>query len=253
MSQDKTGLPTLIKLLANEVRWNIIKVLIESDYRVYELVELTGQPMNLVSYHLKQLRDDQMVITRRSDADGRDIYYSLDMDRLKESYQQLGMILHPTFLDQGMTGLTDPIATPNGKHPATRILILCTHNSARSQMAEGLMRHLGGNHVEVHSAGNHPTAVRQDAIETMAQMDIDISKYEVNHIDEYLGQHFDYVITVCDLAREVCPTFPGGKHLHWGLQDPTTVADATERHEAYRLIAERLKSRIRFFLETIIT
>ena len=101
----------------------------------------------------------------------------------------------------------------------TRVLFLCTHNSARSQMAEGLLRHLAGDRFEVVSAGTEATFVRPEAIEAMAELGADISGQESKALERYLGEPFDYVVTVCDDANEACPTFPGAKHrLHWSFQ-----------------------------------
>jgi arsenate reductase len=102
-----------------------------------------------------------------------------------------------------------------------RVLILCTGNSARSQMAEGLLRHDAGNVFEVESAGTKPGTVRSEAIATMREIGIDISGYRYKHVDEFDGRRFDYVITVCDNAKESCPVFPGAaKRLHHSFDDP---------------------------------
>src|SRR6185295_3636648 len=105
-----------------------------------------------------------------------------------------------------------------------RVLILCTGNSARSQMAEGLLRHLAGERFEVESAGVEPSHVRPQAIEAMREAGIDISHQRSKSVDEFAGQEFDYVITVCDNARERCPVFPGKtKRIHWSFDDPATA------------------------------
>jgi arsenate reductase len=102
-----------------------------------------------------------------------------------------------------------------------RVLILCTGNSARSQMAEGLLRHDGGDKFEVESAGVNPTRIRPEAVEAMREIGIDISGHRVKSADEFVGQEFDYIITVCDNARETCPVFPGNaERLHHSFEDP---------------------------------
>ena len=102
-----------------------------------------------------------------------------------------------------------------------KVLILCTGNSARSQMAEGLLRHEAGDRFEVFSAGTRPTHVRPEAIEAMAEIGIDISSHRSKSVDEFVGQDLDYVITVCSNAKETCPVFPGAtKRLHWPFDDP---------------------------------
>jgi arsenate reductase len=132
-----------------------------------------------------------------------------------------------------------------------RVLILCTGNSARSQMAEGLLRHLGKGEYEVHSAGTHPSFVRPEAIEVMKEVDIDISSHRSKSIDEFTGQQFDYVITVCSKASENCPVYPGAERLAWDFDDPAAV-EGTEAHRlaAFRRIRDELVGRLRLFLET---
>jgi protein-tyrosine-phosphatase len=111
-----------------------------------------------------------------------------------------------------------------GKRPF-RILFLCTHNSARSQLAEGIMRSVAGAAVEVYSAGSEPDEVHPLAIEAAAVLGIDISGQESKHMDQFVGQTFDYVITVCDRVRESCPVFPNDpQKIHWSFADPTAVA-----------------------------
>lgn len=103
----------------------------------------------------------------------------------------------------------------------TRVLILCTGNSCRSQMAEGVLRHYGGNQFEVESAGSEPSKVNPIGIQVMKEIGIDISGHRSKHLKEFLGQLFDYVITVCDKANQSCPVFPGNsKRLHWPFPDP---------------------------------
>ena len=137
-----------------------------------------------------------------------------------------------------------------------RVLILCTGNSARSQMAEGLFRRETGESCEVFSAGTKPSQVRPEAIVAMSEIGIDISGHRSKSVDEFIGQEFDYVITVCDHAKELCPVFPGRtKHLHWSFNDPAAVQGSEEeRKAAFRTIRDELHERIRFFLnETAIT
>ena len=105
-----------------------------------------------------------------------------------------------------------------------KILILCTGNSARSQMAEGLLRHEAGDHFEVHSAGTKPTRVRPEAVAVMAEIGIDISSHRSKSVDEFIVQLLDYVVTVCDNANETCPVFPGNvQRLHWPFPDRAAV------------------------------
>ena len=108
--------------------------------------------------------------------------------------------------------------------PKQKVLFICTHNSARSQMAEGLLNALYGDRYEAYSAGTQPTEVNPYAIKVMAEMGIDISKHRSKSVEEFRGKKFDYVVTVCDHAKETCPFFPGGeKYLHQGFKDPSDL------------------------------
>ena len=131
-----------------------------------------------------------------------------------------------------------------------RVLILCTGNSARSQMAEGLLRHIAGDRFEVASAGVSPTRVRQEAIEAMRETGIDISNHHSKSVDEFVEQEFDYVITVCDNANEQCPIFPGKTtRIHWSLEDPAAVeGDDLTRLDAFRQVRDEISNRLRFFV-----
>lgn len=127
-----------------------------------------------------------------------------------------------------------------------RVLFICTHNSARSQMAEGLLRHLGGERFEVFSAGTEATYVRPLAIRAMAELGIDISQQRSKTLERYLGEPFDEVITVCDTAAEACPIFPGAaRRLHWSLEDPSKATGSeAEQLEVYRKVRDDTRSRI---------
>jgi arsenate reductase len=124
-----------------------------------------------------------------------------------------------------------------------RILILCTGNSARSQMAEGLLRHDAGERFTVESAGTKPSAVRPEAIAVMSELGIDISTQRSKHVDEFQGQRFDYVITVCDNAREACPVFFGAtKRLHHSFDDPAAFhGSEVERLARFRRVRDELR------------
>jgi arsenate reductase len=132
-----------------------------------------------------------------------------------------------------------------------RVLILCTGNSARSQMAEGLLRHDGGTAFEVSSAGTKPSHVRPEAIAAMHEIGIDISGHRSKSVDEFGGQAFDGVITVCDNAKESCPIFPATtKRIHWSLDDPAAVQGTEEqRLAAFRRVRDQLRTLLRQFRE----
>lgn len=127
-----------------------------------------------------------------------------------------------------------------------RVLFLCTHNSARSQMAEGLLRGLAGDRFEAMSAGTEATRVRPEAISAMSDLGIDISRQESKTLERYLEETFDYVVTVCNEANEACPFFPGAKRrLHWSLPDPSQAGGTDkERREVFRSVRDRLRSHI---------
>ena len=128
----------------------------------------------------------------------------------------------------------------------SRVLFLCTHNSARSQMAEGLLRQLAGDRFEVMSAGTEATHIRPLAIRAMDEIGIDISGQESKTLDRYLDEPFDYVITVCDDANEACPFFPGAANrLHWSFEDPSRVEGSEEERLAvFRSVRNRIRERI---------
>jgi arsenate reductase (thioredoxin) len=127
-----------------------------------------------------------------------------------------------------------------------RVLFLCTHNSARSQMAEGLLRHLAGDRFEAHSAGTEATRVRPLAVRAMGEMGVDISGQESKTLDRYLKEPFDYVITVCDDANEACPFFPeAANRLHWSFEDPSKAEGSEEERLAvFRSVRDRIRQRI---------
>ena len=127
-----------------------------------------------------------------------------------------------------------------------RVLFICTHNSARSQMAEGLLRHLGNERFEVFSAGTEATFVRPMAIQAMAELGIAISHQQSKTLDRYLGDPFDDVITVCDTAAEACPVFPGAtRRRHWSFEDPSKATGSeTEQLKVYRKVRDDIRERI---------
>jgi arsenate reductase len=127
-----------------------------------------------------------------------------------------------------------------------RVLILCTGNSARSQMAEGLLREIAGDRFDVASAGVAPSAVRSEAIKAMSEIGIDISDHRSKSVDEFTDQQFDYIITVCENARESCPVFPGSsERIHWSFDDPAAVqGDEQTRLAAFRRVRDEIRKRL---------
>jgi arsenate reductase len=130
-----------------------------------------------------------------------------------------------------------------------RVLFLCTHNSARSQMAEGLLRRMAGDRFEVFSAGTEATRVQPLAIQAMREIGIDISGHTSKTLDAFRGETFDYVITVCDRANESCPIFPGQtERIHWSFDDPTAATGKDEeRLRVFRQVRDAIQQRLRMF------
>lgn len=249
--------PLVLTLLAHEVRWTLLRALVHSDYRVHELGAIVGRPLNLVSYHLKQLRDHQLVTERRSSADARDLYYHLDLPYLQTLYRDSGMALHPTLIPAAPGQPTEGDLAPAAEQaapagPPTRILFLCTHNSARSQMAEAITRHLGQGQVQVFSAGSAPSAIHPDALRALAAIGVSAEGQAPKHMEQFAHETFDYIITVCDQVRESCPVFPNDpEHIHWSFADPAAIADGAARQRAFQQIARELNTRIRLLLALI--
>ena len=131
-----------------------------------------------------------------------------------------------------------------------RVLILCTGNSARSQMAEGLLRHDGGDDFDVASAGVEASFVRPQSIEAMREIGVDISGHRSKSVDEFRGREFDYVITVCDNANERCPVFPGKtQRIHWSFDDPAAAeGDEPARLAVFRRVRDEIRERLRSFI-----
>ena len=238
--------PPFLQLAGHHLRWRLLSELARSDRRVGELCALAERPQSLVSYHLRRLRDGGLVSTRRSAADGRDTYYVLDLARCSELLSSAGASLHP--------GLAP---APRERHvrrsPLARVLFLCTGNSARSQMAEALCERLSGGAVSAVSAGSHPKPLHANAIRVMREHGIDLAGRRSKHLSEFSARRFDYVISLCDRVREVCPEFPGGPELiHWSIPDPAREPGTDEETlPAFERTAAELSARIGFLIEAI--
>jgi len=128
-----------------------------------------------------------------------------------------------------------------------RVLFLCTGNSVRSQMAEGLLRHLAGARFDVYSAGASPKGLHKASIAAMNEIGIDISQHRSKALEEFSGERFDYVITVCDRAKQQCPVFPGATPIHWGFDDPAE-APQEQQAETFRRVRDEIGQRLRLFL-----
>ena len=236
--------PAFVKLVGHPVRWRLLEALVESDRAVRELTELVAEPQNLVSYHLRQLRDGGLVSARRSSFDARDSYYSVDLAHCRDELQAVGGALHP-----GLSLLPGEPDAPSTKR-RQRVLFLCTGNSARSQIAEALLTNLSGGAVDVVSAGSNPKVVHPNAVRVLRTRGIDISGNRTKHLDEFAGQRFDAVITLCDRVREVCPEFPRHpRQVHWSIPDPALEGSTSRAsYPAFERTAVELESRIAFLL-----
>jgi ArsR family transcriptional regulator, arsenate/arsenite/antimonite-responsive transcriptional repressor / arsenate reductase (thioredoxin) len=249
-SPAQTAPPSFLSLAGHPVRWRLLNDLAHSDRRVGELCARLELPQNLVSYHLGRLRAEGVVSRRRSAADGRDSYYVLELDRCGELLSGAGSALHPGL--RLAPTRPDPTA-PAARQRRARVLFLCTGNSARSQMAEALAEHMGAGVVEARSAGSHPKPLHPNAIRALRDRGIDIAGRRSKHMDEFSGQRFEYVISLCDRVREVCPEFPGHPDLiHWSIPDPGREPGGDSRtYPAFERTAAELARRIAFMLELI--
>ncbi len=228
-----------LKLLADDTRWRLIRALRHSDRQAGELAQACQLPNNLVSYHLGLLRQAGLVQMHRSDADARVLYYGLDFPALQDAYQQIGAALPlPTITSAPLS--------------ATTVVFLCTHNSARSQMAEGWLRHLSGGVIIARSAGVTPTTLHPLAVQVMAEAGIDIG-YQRSKGLESLEAIPDVVVTVCDVAREHCPTeLQRVPFLHWSIADPARVAgEEPIRIAAFRTAQEQIRDRVQGLLRSV--
>ncbi|MEO3867602.1 ArsR family transcriptional regulator [Nonomuraea sp. B12E4] len=245
---DQAAPPPFVRLAAHEVRWRLLSELARSDLRVRELVALVGEPQNLISYHLRLLRSGGLVHARRSSFDGRDSYYHLDLERCADALADAGAALHPA-LRLLPAEPARPAAISVAETPS--VLFLCTGNSARSPIAEALLRHRVGGRAQVTSAGSAPKArLHPHAARVLRRRyDIDLADQRPRHLDTMTGRHFDYVITLCDKVREVCPDFGDHpQHLHWSIPDPAATSGdetAAEIHRAFDRTAAEIDIRIR--------
>jgi DNA-binding transcriptional ArsR family regulator len=214
-----------LQLAGHPVRWRLLRELARTDRQVRELTSLTGHPQSLVSYHLGRLRAAQLVSARRSSADGRDAYYTVDLARCGELLAAAGGALHPAL------GPGQPQA-PAPRAPA-RVLFLCTGNGARSQMAEALAQQRSDGLVQAFSAGSHPRSLHPNTVRVMTEHGIDVRGRAAKHLSVFAADRFGYVITLCDRVREVCPEFPAIPGTSTGAS-PTRPRPVTPTRRATR-------------------
>jgi ArsR family transcriptional regulator, arsenate/arsenite/antimonite-responsive transcriptional repressor / arsenate reductase (thioredoxin) len=241
--------PSFARLAGHPVRWRLLGELARSDRRVRELTALVGQPQNLVSYHLGKLRSAGLVSARRSSADGRDAYYTVELDRFGELLAATGQAVHP-----GLR-LAPVVSAGPASHPAAaaRLLFLCTGNSARSQIAEALAVARSQGRAEAFSAGSRPKPLHANTGRVVRERGIDPGCRASKHLSLFTAEQFSHVITLCDKVREVCPDFPGHPgYIHWSIPDPAASgADDQATLPLFREVAAKLETRVTYLLAGI--
>lgn len=235
-----------MRLAAHPIRWRLLSALAATDLRVRELIGVVDEQQSLVSYHLRLLRDAGMVTANRSTLDGRDSYYHLDLDRCADQLAASGGALHPALRQSLATGVADAQAA----YRPVAVLFVCTGNSARSPIAEALLRQATRGQVEVVSAGSHPKPrIHADAVRVLRdQFDIDLADQRPRHLDEVADRRFDFVVTLCDKAREVCPELTDHP-IHWSLPDPAAAGSDA----AFADTAREIHTRVRHLLPLLRT
>lgn len=246
MTTSLYSLPDFLKVVAHETRWRILTHLASSEYSVAELAIALREAPSLVADHVQMLHDRGLITQRRSLSDEHIRYYSFNLEAVRTQYFQIGEALHPALFSSSQFPRV-PV-TPSPK-PA-RVLFLCTENSARSQMAEALLTSISHGTVEAVSAGSHPTQIHPYALRALAAVGIDISQKKSRHVDQFVDQTFDRVITLCDRMHESCPhVLDDTNALHWGFPDPALVQGTEEqRYRAFEQTGLQLATRIRYLL-----
>ncbi len=237
----------MVRLLANPVRWKLVRQLAFSDQRVWELAKILGQPQNLVSYHLRQLRAGGLVTSRRSSFDARDAYYSLNLSACSQALSDVAAAVHPGLVHWPGARQAEDFGQAG---PAQRVLFVCNGNSGRSPMAQALLAHSTGSRIEAGSAGIRPRPVHSMAVAVMRdRYGIDIARHRPVPVEAVAGWRFDYVISLCDKAREACPEFSGQPgRMHWSLPDPASAKGGLAAYSAFESTAADLEARIGYLL-----
>lgn len=238
--------PAFLQLAGHPLRWRLLGELARSDRSVNEMTGLVGEPQNLVSYHLGKLRDGGLVSARRSSADRRDSYYKLELARVGDLLSAAGGALHP-----GLRFATP--ALEDARIGSVKVLFLCTGNSARSQMAEALARDRSDGAIQAYSAGSDPKPLHPNAVKVMRdECGLEIADQASKHLDVFAGQRFDWVISLCDRVREVCPEFPGQPEtVHWSIANPATGEADNVTYPLFQHVAAELATRIAFLLAVL--
>jgi protein-tyrosine-phosphatase/DNA-binding transcriptional ArsR family regulator len=234
-------MPSVLPLAGHPVRWRLLAELAGGDRAVRELAALVGERQNLVSYHLRLLRDGGLVTSRRSSADRRDSYYALDLAGCRDRLAAAGTALHA-----GLRLVPAPPRPPGrGAARPVRVLFVCTGNSARSRMAEAMLRAAGGDRVRVASAGSHPKPLHPSAVQVMRERGLDVPDAPPTSLADVGVTSFDRVITLCDKVREHCPELPDGPVVvHWSIPPP-------DGRDTFEAVADELETRVAFLLDTL--
>ena len=246
-----TASPQVLGVLAHDLRWTIVGLLVPGDLRTGEIVARTGQPPSLVSYHLGRLRDAGLITARRSAADGRDSYHALDLDALGRAVAGVADRIHPGLL-AGADSTFVPAAVGGLPGDGTaEVLFICTGNSARSPMAAGWLNHLAAGRVAARSAGVTPAPLQPLAVAAMAEHGVDISGHRETRLDDVVSERFGRVITLCDRARENCGDLPAASAVvHWSIPNPAQAHPPDL--EAFRATARELRTRVRYLLPALL-
>lgn len=238
--------PEFLQLAGHPLRWRLLGELAQSDRIVHELTQLVGEPQNLVSYHLGKLREGALVSARRSSADRRDTYYGINLARIGGLLSSAGGALHP--------GLRLTLPSPETASIApVRVLFLCTGNSARSQMAEALAKSMSNGTIVAFSGGSKPRPMHPNAVAVMGkEYGLDLTGHQSKSLNLFADQNFDWVISLCDQVREVCPDFPyQPRTVHWSIANPATGETDDETYPLFEQTAAELATRISFLLAVL--
>ena len=246
---DAAGYPEFLRLVGHPLRWRLLTELAGSDLRVRELMERVGAPQNLVSYHLRVLRAGDLVSAARSTFDARDSYYHLDLDRCAEGLVGTAAALHPALRT------SPPSPAPPVRSGTPSVLFVCSGNSARSPLAEAMVRRRTGGRVRVSSAGTRPKDRIHPHVARVLREEygVDLARQAPQPLDLDTGHSFDRVVTLCDRAREHVAGVAGERLVHWSVPDPADAAEDDQRggYRRFVAVAADIDTRVRHLLPTL--